>query len=212
MKINPTHTNETKPAVLILAGGLSERMDFPKPWLPFNKNQTFLEKIVKEYFRFGCRQMIVVINEAYCDAQQELHLNDLAKYAKIILNKHPKKGKSYSIYSGMKKISDCPYLFVQNIDNPFIDLELLTAIYQSRNEDGYTVPVFENKGGHPILIGKQIIEELRNVNPESFNLRELLNDYHRTEIEYSKSEILANINTQEDYNSFFNEDYSFRAV
>ena len=208
LKTNTIDINESKPAVLVLAGGLSERMEFPKPWLPFNKNQSFLEKLVKEYFRFGCRQLIVVINEAFCNPKWDLQLSEIAKYATIIKNDQPEKGRSFSIYTGLKSIADCPYLFVQNIDNPFIDLELLTALYQYRNEEGYVVPTFEKKGGHPILISKKIFDQLKLMGSEAINLKELIKTYHRTELEYPNAEILANINTKADYKTYFNANIS----
>ncbi|MCK5839504.1 MAG: NTP transferase domain-containing protein, partial [Bacteroidales bacterium] len=56
---NPDKCN----SAVILAAGRSTRMGRPKFALRFAKNLTFLEKIITGYSSFGCRQIIVVLNE-----------------------------------------------------------------------------------------------------------------------------------------------------
>ncbi|HAW50985.1 MAG TPA: hypothetical protein DCX54_01465 [Flavobacteriales bacterium] len=192
--------------VLILAGGLSERMPYPKPWLRFNSEQTFTEKIVDQYYRFGVDELIVVLNEKYSGSQWTEQLSAINNYARIVINGQSEKGRSYSLHLGLELIRDCSYAFVQNIDNPFVDVNLLTLLAANSNEKGYTVPVHQGKGGHPILISRKIIHELRQFSYESLNLREFLKNYPKIEVETSKKEILANINTEEDYKAYFNRD------
>jgi len=192
--------------VLVLAGGLSERMNYPKPWLQFNGEQTFTEKIIDEYYRFGVDQLVVVLNEKYCGLQWAQHLSLIQNYARVVINGQAEKGRSYSLQRGLELVRDCSYTFIQNVDNPFVDVDLLTLLAQNAHKDGYTVPVYQGKGGHPILISKKIMDELQHANYESLNLREFLSNYPKLEIESTKKEILANINTEEDYKTFFNRD------
>ena len=49
-------------SVIILAGGDSERLKFPKPFLLFSPRVTFIEKLIRVYSVFGCRKIITVIN------------------------------------------------------------------------------------------------------------------------------------------------------
>ena len=133
--------------VLVLAGGLSERMNYPKPWLQFNKKHTFLEKIIEQYSAFGVNQQVVVLNEKFGGSQWTQQLSVIDNHARVILNDKPEKGKSYSIYLGLEHIRDCSYVFIQNIDNPFIDENLLSLLKQNSNYKGYTAPVYEGKRG-----------------------------------------------------------------
>ena len=48
---------------IILAGGKSTRMGFPKPWLKHNDNSSFVEKLVNTYSDWGCNRIVVVIND-----------------------------------------------------------------------------------------------------------------------------------------------------
>jgi len=125
----------SKPGVLILAGGMSERMKHPKSWLPFNKSQSFLEKIVREYYNFGCNKIVVVINEKHCRSPWGDKIKELEKFVEIVKNYTPEKGKSHSIQLGLKHFTECAHLFIQNVDNPFIDKDLLSVLYQGRIEN-----------------------------------------------------------------------------
>ena len=52
--------------VVILAGGKSERMDFPKIYLDI-KGKTFLSKIAQEYSDAEIDNICLVINKDYCE-------------------------------------------------------------------------------------------------------------------------------------------------
>ena len=52
-------------SALILAGGKSERMTHPKPWLMLD-GQTFAEKIIDTYISAGIEKIVLVINKEFC--------------------------------------------------------------------------------------------------------------------------------------------------
>ena len=73
-----------KIGLLILAGGMSERMKYPKPWLPFNEVQSFLDKIVDEYNEFGVDQTVLVMNEKFCESPWQERLSHLEKNLTLV--------------------------------------------------------------------------------------------------------------------------------
>lgn len=191
--------------VVILAGGNSDRMNIPKVFLPFNIKKSFIEKIVKEYFEFNCNEIIIVLNKNFSD-------NPIIKILvksydiKLILNEHQELGKFYSLSLGISILRNQSFCFIQNVDNPFISVSILTKMYNRKNLHSYVTPVYKGKAGHPVLIGKTIIERLKAEKNLDANLRDILHEYNRVTISGINSKILANINSVEDYKKYFKFD------
>jgi len=188
--------------VIVLAGGISRRLNFQKPFLPFDANQTFIEKIVKEYFDFGCLSIIIVISKEFSNGNIISKLKNSFN-VKIVINEHTSLGRFYSIKLGVDQIGKEEYCFFQNVDNPFIDASLLEKLYSKRNIESYVIPVYNGKRGHPVLAGNKMIERIRSENDMNSNLRNILHEYQGVEVITDDNRILANINTPEDYKMFF---------
>ena len=189
-------------SVIILAGGDSERLKFPKPFLLFSSRVTFIEKLIRVYSVFGCRKIITVINLKYFDEEYFFKLKKFST-ATFVINRHPESGKFYTLKSGISKLSNEKYCFIQNIDNPFTNLSLLKRLYNAKSTGGYSVPVFKGKGGHPVLIGNRIIKGIKSERSNDINLRTFLNKYQRVETPTNYEKITANINTLNDYRKYF---------
>ena len=189
-------------SVIILAGGDSERLEFPKPFLLFSSRITFTEKLIREYHKFGCRKIIIVINAKYYSedffSKINKHFNAL-----VVINGHPEFGKFYSLKLGVSKLTAEKFCFIQNIDNPFTNLTLLKNLYVTKYSDSCTSPVFRGKGGHPVLIGAKIIKDIKKEKSADINLRVFLNKYRRIERPTYNEKIKANINTLKDYKKYF---------
>ena len=164
--------------VIILAAGLSGRMGFPKPFLKWDAKSTFLEKIIAEYFSFGSREIIVVMNnEGYFRVKNEMP--QIEKFAKIVINKEPEKGRFRSVQLGLTAIVKRQPCFIQNIDNPFVKFNLLAGMSKHTEPHSYVVPVYEGKGGHPILLSLEITNYILSMDEEDRDLRKLLNKFKR---------------------------------
>jgi CTP:molybdopterin cytidylyltransferase MocA len=137
----------------------------------------------------------MVVNKGYTQA-----MSDEGK-VHYILNCHVERGRSYSVWLGLQNIPAGMPCFIQNIDNPFAEMSMLLRMISNLNPEGYTVPQFEGKGGHPVLLGSRVADHLRKME-EPGNLREVLRDFSRTEIQAPDGRILWNINTPEDYLNF----------
>lgn len=188
--------------VIILAAGLSARMGHSKAFLKWDKHTTFLEKIIQEYTSFESGQVIVVLNP---DGYQQI-LNEypaVAEYCEIIINPHPEKGRLISLKLGVSDLPQGTACYVQNVDNPFVTAEVLDAMDDLVEPDVYVVPVYDGKGGHPVLMGASVIDYISEIQEEDMDLHLILQKFKRIEVETKDKKILININTEEDYKKYF---------
>ncbi len=202
--IKESSNGHSRFSVVILAGGNASRMKFPKPWLKIN-DTTFLEKIIETYQNFGIHNIIVVINQKFCIKQWENMFQSIKDKAIVVENIEVEKGRLYSLKLGLQKIVDADFIYIQNIDNPFIDESILETLAQYKCENGVTVPTFQGKGGHPILIHKVIAAQIINNFESDSTLHDIINQFDRKNVGVENESILMNINTPEDYQKVLNE-------
>ena len=188
-------------SVIILSGGKSERMNFPKPYLMID-GMTFLDKIIDTYFTLGVETICVVMNEEFCKDEWGLFLQKSKNKITLTKNENPMLGRFHSLKLGLKKILNDDFCFIQNIDNPFVNSQVILELWNNRREDGFVSPVYKNYGGHPILISKKIIQQLDELNDGDLNLKEVLRLYSKTTVEVNDETVLMNINTPEEYLHF----------
>lgn len=184
--------------VLILAGGKSERMLFPKPFLLY-EGKTFLRKIIDEYRSAGINNIFLVLNKDFCSGRWEKYVNQIKPFVTIVQNADPELGRTHSLKIGIEKMLSFNFCFIQNIDNPTISEKLIGDMIQFRSNKDYVSPVYNGKSGHPVLVSKKIVQHLNRLRDENFNLRNILAGYSRQTVEVNSSDILANVNTVEDY-------------
>lgn len=182
-----------KVAALILAGGKSERMRSPKPFL-LMEGKTFVEKISGEYLRFGIKDIYLILNNQFINC-----IPEKANSFNVIPNLHPEYGRFYSLQVGLKQLHENDFVFVHNVDNPFVDPVVLQKMWRKRSKTGFGVPTFNGKGGHPTLIPKLIVKEILASEDHGNTLRGILQQYDRIEVEADSEKILTNINTWEEY-------------
>jgi molybdenum cofactor cytidylyltransferase len=184
--------------VIILSGGNSSRMNYPKPYLLY-RDKTFLQVIVEEYFRAGINNITVVMNKNFCGAEWNSFLEPVKRLAKIIENNKPESGRLVSLKLASDKMKDLDFCFIQNIDNPFLTGTTIAALWENRNVNGYTTPMYKGKGGHPVLISNNIIKHIISLPAEDLPLKEVLGAFDKKMVETNDEKILININTKHDY-------------
>ncbi|MBC8485146.1 MAG: NTP transferase domain-containing protein, partial [Bacteroidetes bacterium] len=153
--------NQVKPehvGTVILAAGNSKRMNSRKPFLHFDKDNTFIEKIISTYLKWGCQEIVIVINK---DVKNQRDFFDLLpEKVMYVLNEHPEFERFYSVKLGLATIRNASFCFIQNVDNPFINSAILDLLYEHRSDEKYVFPVFGNKGGHPVLLNRKNIDRI----------------------------------------------------
>ncbi len=189
---------QTNCSAIILAAGRSSRMGEAKFALPFAVNKTFLEEIIYQFHSFGCKQIVVVLNEKGQDYIKN-HRFIFPDNTLLITNKYLERGRFYSIKLGVHSIiSENTPVFIHNIDNPFVNHKVLQKLL-SNNDSEYITPSYQDKGGHPILISKNIAQQIELEKENNVVLSEFLKKFKRKRIEVNDKNILININTPEDY-------------
>lgn len=189
-------------SVIILAAGKSSRMGIPKWSLRFDERTSFIEHIISEYYSFECKEIILVINENDYSSFVEKNYT-LPDNFKLVINKYPEWDRFYSLKLGVEKLSINQFVFIQNIDNPFVNHDLLINLLVNSENADLVVPEFDGRGGHPILINQQIIITIKNNQGNILHLKEFLNQFVKKKITVSDERILVNINQLIDYQKYF---------
>jgi molybdenum cofactor cytidylyltransferase len=185
-------------SVVILAAGTSGRMGIPKILLRFNENHNFTEHLCTSFNTSDCRKIVLVVNTEGAELIKTKSFS-LPQKTEVVVNNHTDYGRFYSLQFGLKKCDPTLPVFFTNIDNPFIEEEILTNLLPNINDADYICPSFNNKGGHPVLISPTIISDILTQDDNTLDLKTFLKKYRRKNIEFENCKILANINTREDY-------------
>lgn len=186
---------------IILSGGRSARMGCQKADLRFSDTESFLLHLTRVYQMAGIRKITIVANPGIKLIFQKEELCDIT----WINNPFPEYGRGYSLQLGLAQNRSTDFCFVQNIDNPFTTIELIRQLTKTNATADYAVPVFNGKGGHPILLSSKVMAFLLNIRNDDFKLNEVLKQFKRAEVTTEEEQVLVNINTPDDYTKFFVE-------
>jgi len=190
-------------SAVILAAGYSGRMGAPKWSLMFDENSTFAEKIVDEFALAGAEKIVLVLNESGKE-QFEKKGCQMPENFQIALNDNPDLGRFYSLQKGLKLCNpELPVCFT-NIDNPFINAELVKSLLSYIDSADYITPSYHGKGGHPVCISTKVFHSVIESDQYETNLKKFLLEFKREKLEVEDNKILLNINTQTDYQKVFN--------
>lgn len=184
---------------LILAGGHSKRMNQPKPFLNY-RGKSFLHAISEIYFKSGITEIYTVINHSLVTGSWQPHPEPL--YSSLILNNHPEHGRFYSLKLGTERVKDLDFCFIHNIDNPFLSKEMISGLLRNKIKNGFVVPTYCGKGGHPILISNKIIRHITSIPFSDIDFRTILSEFERKDMPVNDKNILWNINTPGDYEKY----------
>ncbi len=190
--------------VIILAGGKSERMVYPKPFLLLN-GKTFLQNIAEEYYNSEVKESCLVINEEFSEGSWKSHFEQIKPYIKNIEKTDPIQGRFHSIKLGIKNVLRTDFVFIHNIDNPFISSTLIKKLQRHSLVDGYTQLHHQGHHGHPVLISQKIISHINGMKDNDHNLRNVLKGFPEKNVETDEVRILANLNTDKEYKSYIED-------
>lgn len=187
------------PAALILASGFSHRMGKPKALMKWDESTTFLEKLIWEYLDAGCNPVVCTVNERIHPHCKKL---ERISNVRLLCNHHPERGRMYSIRLGLEAVKKGPFCLLQNVDNPFINSDIIRAILKSADHEQWCSPEYKGKGGHPVVLPKKIIDQILQLKNEEITLRTILDSFPKKVVEMDDGFILRNINTPEEYQEF----------
>jgi molybdenum cofactor cytidylyltransferase len=192
---------------VILAAGASSRMGGDKALLPWPKGAaasgTFLSAVIRA-FSAHCDLVIVVVGE------NEPILTPIvyAEGAFLVRNPEPERGQFSSLQTGLHDVlnrgRDSAMITLVDRPPPAGDtLRKLVNAYATRDHNIWAiVPEYRGRHGHPILIGRELIEAFLEP-PTTSNAREILHA-HAGRIAYFEVDdprVTTNVNTPADYAS-----------
>jgi len=182
-------------SVIIPAAGASSRMGTMKALLEHSPGKNFAEFITDGYKSIGCNPIVLVVS------QTGLSNNTVPKGCEAVVNHHVHLGRSHSIQLGLSRIPAGNACFIHNIDNPFLEGALLEMLKGKLEPDGYVVPVFNGRGGHPVLMGSDVVAHLKGLE-QLDDFKKEIAIFSRIDLVYPDQKICWNINTPEDYRMF----------
>ena len=166
-----------------------------KALLEFSPGQTFAGHLVAVYRDYGCDPVILVVNK-------NLDLSKTgARNCSVMINNHVERGRAWSLQLGLTAVPEGHACFIHNVDNPYLEKGLLDILVSHVRHDGLAVPVYNGKGGHPMLLGKSVVKYLKNL-PSLIDFRKEAGMFRKMEVPFPDERICWNINTQEEYRQF----------
>ena len=189
---------------ILLAAGESRRMGQLKALLPW-QGGTLLGCQISSLLQAGIHQVVVVLGH-----QREVLLPLLEGQDGVIpvFNPDYRAGKTTSIKTGIKAVLDFPQtaeaqtLVLLNVDQPRTRQTISTLL--SRHESSsclITIPVFQGKGGHPLILDCSLLPELLEIEEESQGIRAVVRRHEERlqRVEMDAAEVLWDLNTPEQY-------------
>jgi molybdenum cofactor cytidylyltransferase len=204
-------------AGVILAAGESSRMGRDKALLPWSpeahpsnsakdgaaSSRNLLSAAIDALGNF-CDLIIVVAGKNEPTLEPVVY----GCGACLVSNPSPELGQFSSLQTGLREVltRGRDNAMITLVDRPPPAAETLNQLLESFTNRAHgiwaTVPEFEGKHGHPILIGREMIEEFLRA-PATANAREI-EHAHQHRISYLRIDdplVTTNVDTPEDYAS-----------
>ncbi len=186
-------------AATILSAGTSSRMGCPKALLEY-RGRTFLQSILDAAEAAGIQRRIVVLGP---DADKRLGTHDLRDVI-VVYTKQFEAGPIGSIRAAIHEILAHPVegLLVWPVDMPHVTIATVETLVDGfkRSAAPIAVPVFQGKGGHPVIFGREVFDELLEASDSDGARAVVRADPGRVvRVPVSDSAVVEDLNTPSEY-------------
>jgi molybdenum cofactor cytidylyltransferase len=185
---------------VLLAAGESRRMGQLKALLPWQGVYLLIYQ-VNALKDAGVDKVVVVLGH---QAERLRPIVESQEGVSLVFNSDYLQGKTTSIKAGVKavKASDPAALVVLNVDQPRRP-ETIHYLLQ-RHRAGHsliTIPTYQGKGGHPIVLAPSLLDELLGINEETQGIKAVTQRHKAAtqRVEMESPEVLWDLNTPEQY-------------
>ena len=185
---------------ILLAAGESRRMGQLKALLPW-QGDTLLGCQVSSLLQAGIHQVVVVLGHK---RDRLLPLLEGQDRVFPVFNPDYQAGKTTSIKTGLRarQAADAQTLVLLNVDQPRTSETISTLLSKHESSDCLiTIPVFQGKGGHPIILDYSLLPELLEIAEASQGIRAVVRKHKERmqRVEMDTPEVLWDLNTPEQY-------------
>lgn len=149
-------------SAVLLAAGRSRRMGAFKPLLPFG-GVSVAERCVENLRAAGANEIVVVIGHRAEDVRAALaHLEPFVRFA---LNDDAESEMGVSIARGVEQVAtNARAILVALVDQPATPPEAVRSLIEAWSVGArLVVPVWQGRGGHPVLVDLALRVELLNL-------------------------------------------------
>jgi molybdenum cofactor cytidylyltransferase len=181
---------------IILAAGFSTRMGTCKADLPW-QGKTLLTYQCTQFLEIGVTPIVILgMHNIHCK-------NHCPEGSIVVINPHPKRGKTSSILSGLQVLpGDFTALILSAVDQP-----RSTCVYDTLLQNHYhanatiTAPTFQGKLGHPLVFAPRVLPDLLTIREETLGIRQVVQTFYNNicRVEFSLPSVLLDLNTPEIY-------------
>ncbi|MFO7612568.1 MAG: nucleotidyltransferase family protein [Clostridia bacterium] len=174
---------------VVLAAGYSSRAGTDKMSLPIG-DKTVLERVIETLYPVSDR--IVVVGGFNYDETKKI----TAKYKKasLVKNENYDLGMFSSVKCGAAEMK-CDF-FLMPGDYPAVRTSTCEKLIQGEGQ--MVVPVYKGRKGHPVLIRKELIDEIKN-EPVGSNLKAFRDRHIVGYVDVDDEGIVLDVDTPEDY-------------
>ena len=138
---------------VILAGGISSRMGFPKALMPIG-DSFFLRSIYDKLVGAGVSPVHIVINTGL-QSSLSAQMNKFTE-GRFVLNREPGLGQLRSLQLGLVAAQEAgaDAVMMALVDQPLVDQGTVKVLVEKYGQEHgkLVLPLFEGKRGHPFII------------------------------------------------------------
>ncbi len=185
---------------ILLAAGESRRMGQLKAVLEW-QGTSLLQHQVKTLLSAGVDRVVVVVGHR---ADELIPLLEGMDGVSWQLNPDFLQGKTTSIKAGLSALGrdSRDTIMVLNVDQPR-SANTVTYLLGRHRESGVliTIPEYQGKGGHPILLDASLLDELLEIDEESMGVKAVVRRHQDSAVRVPMGgpEVLWDLNTPEQY-------------
>lgn len=195
-------SREVKVAGLVLAAGESQRMGAPKQLLLTN-GEPFVRRIWRVLVNSGLAPVNVVLGYR----AEEVAGTASIPAGSVVLNPRYGDGMLSSLQCGVRSLMETKSeaLVLALVDSPDISEPVVRALVQGFAETNAPVvePAFQGQHGHPVLLSREVWEELLQASPGE-GAKQVVRRYRPRglQLELGDPSVLVDLDTPEDLDTW----------
>jgi len=193
---------------IVLAAGQSRRFPGNKLLSEVIPNKKVIDFTIEPLLESKVDNIVFVLGHEAKKLEKEILKFDNNKIFTTLNTNYISGGMSSSILQGfnfsLKKFTKIDAVMITPADIPFIPTKVWNLLISEYNEDMESkciiIPTYNNRKGHPILIGSKLFNELAAISEKHMGLKEIINR-HWEEISFCQTDsdgILHDIDRIED--------------